>query len=304
MYRFNIASVIAVCIIGLILAGCGGKGTGDSSCTPCTPDCTAKSCGNDGCGGNCGVCNSPMICVEPINKCIIMEKPSCVNRRCGPAPDFPTHNCGSCPDAWHCSLDKMHCETDTGDCSEIPAGGICLDGYIFSCVAGIPKEQYCTQHYCNIDSVTQKAQCTDMPCLPDCFGRTCGSDGCNGSCGECGDGTSCESTLGICLPVGSGCGTINKAICEGHVVVNCQDGQVSTEECTAQGKVCADPCGDGATCWSLLPETPCGRVPASNTCRNGYLFSCLNGALQVIPCLLDGYQGCTRIGVETFDCYL
>jgi hypothetical protein len=30
----------------------------------CTPDCTGKSCGPDGCDGECGVCESPNVCVN------------------------------------------------------------------------------------------------------------------------------------------------------------------------------------------------------------------------------------------------
>ena len=28
----------------------------------CTPDCTAKECGDDGCGGSCGTCTAPETC--------------------------------------------------------------------------------------------------------------------------------------------------------------------------------------------------------------------------------------------------
>ncbi|NUN12655.1 MAG: hypothetical protein HUU55_03355 [Myxococcales bacterium] len=38
----------------------------------CEPDCTGKLCGNDGCGGNCGVCDQGMKCVA--NLC----EPLCV----------------------------------------------------------------------------------------------------------------------------------------------------------------------------------------------------------------------------------
>ena len=36
--------------------GGGGGGNGDSPPTPCVSDCAGKVCGNDGCGGSCGVC--------------------------------------------------------------------------------------------------------------------------------------------------------------------------------------------------------------------------------------------------------
>jgi len=35
----------------------------------CTPDCAGKACGNDGCGGSCGTCNSPLVC-SPDGQCV------------------------------------------------------------------------------------------------------------------------------------------------------------------------------------------------------------------------------------------
>ncbi len=57
---------------------------------------------------------------------------------------------------------------------------------------------------------------TDVPnvvCTPDCGGRSCGDDGCGGSCGECTDGQVCNPVLGKCLGgctadcTGKACGT-------------------------------------------------------------------------------------------------
>ena len=35
-------------------------------------------------------------------------------------------------------------------------------------------------------------------CILGCFGRECGSDGCGGSCGKCGEGFECDSQDGVC----------------------------------------------------------------------------------------------------------
>lgn len=37
----------------------------------------------------------------------------------------------------------------------------------------------------------------DEVCIPDCSGKSCGSDGCGGSCGSCDASTTC-STEGVC----------------------------------------------------------------------------------------------------------
>jgi len=35
----------------------------------CTPDCTNKACGNDGCGGSCGECEPSATCIEDVGQC-------------------------------------------------------------------------------------------------------------------------------------------------------------------------------------------------------------------------------------------
>lgn len=36
----------------------------DGACVACTPDCTGKNCGDDGCGGTCGTCSGDDQCVD------------------------------------------------------------------------------------------------------------------------------------------------------------------------------------------------------------------------------------------------
>jgi len=38
----------------------------------CTPSCTGKQCGSDGCGGSCGTCSSGYTCVN--NQCIVQSQ--------------------------------------------------------------------------------------------------------------------------------------------------------------------------------------------------------------------------------------
>ena len=74
------------CVLVLAL-GCGGGGGSDTSTgtdtnipsdapvdkgpvdSICTPDCTDKTCGDDGCGGSCGTCAPGEICYPGIGKC-------------------------------------------------------------------------------------------------------------------------------------------------------------------------------------------------------------------------------------------
>ena len=83
----------------------------------CQPDCVGKTCGDDGCGGSCGVCEDIYLCQAPV----------CQNGVC----------------IYANKANEMPC----GD------GMWCMNG---ECV-----------------------------CQPDCVGKTCGDDGCGGSCGVC-----------------------------------------------------------------------------------------------------------------------
>ncbi len=66
----------------------------------CTPDCTGKECGDDGCGGSCGTCTAPQTCGGggTVNVC------GCTPRTTCPAGD----NCGSVPDG--CGGRRRHAE--------------------------------------------------------------------------------------------------------------------------------------------------------------------------------------------------
>ncbi|MDO8459911.1 MAG: hypothetical protein Q7S74_02275 [Nanoarchaeota archaeon] len=90
----------------------------------------------------------------------------------------------------------------------------------------------CTSGY-TCDGVT--CQISGGGCIPDCAGKSCGGDGCGGSCGSCGGsycsntvvitpyctGTSCSTTQSDCGAVGcSGgacnpCGSVGKICCSG-----------------------------------------------------------------------------------------
>ena len=50
-------------------------------------------------------------------------------------------------------------------------------------------------------------ECSDglCTCIPHCVGRECGDDGCGGECGECGDGYGCNVD-GLCQPADPDCG--------------------------------------------------------------------------------------------------
>ena len=85
----------------------------------CTPSCSGKSCGDNGCGGSCGTCSSGLTCNA--GQCISTTcTPSCSGKSCG------DNGCGgSCGT---CSTDKIcsNGQCVTGTC---PTGQTkCSDG--------------------------------------------------------------------------------------------------------------------------------------------------------------------------------
>ncbi len=173
------------------MAGCG-----------CTPQCFARVCGGDGCGGVCGACAEGQVC-DSYGQCQGVCVPYCEGRACG--SDNCGGSCGSCPAGSSCD-ETFHC---AGTCEPSCAGRQCgIDGCGVIC--GIcPVGQYCGATW----------QCGD--CTPFCANRECGPDGCGGLCGACGAGLLCGA-LGTC--VSTGC-TENSQCSIGHV---CQAGQCVT----------------------------------------------------------------------------
>lgn len=98
--------------------------------------------------------------------------------------------------------------------------------------------------YCGMDTRIE-----ETTCIPDCTGRICGSDGCDGMCGTCPDSQSCDA-LGQCY---SDACTPNATVCSGQecgFAVNGTCGSVSCgdclsgESCNATGQ-CVSNCGNG-----------------------------------------------------------
>jgi hypothetical protein len=62
-----------------------------SGCGPCTPSCSGKTCGDDGCGGSCGECSPPLS--------------SCMVGKCS-SPDDCLTNCTKI-----CGAGSVSCDT-------------------------------------------------------------------------------------------------------------------------------------------------------------------------------------------------
>jgi hypothetical protein len=250
----------------LTVVGCPGldpacDATG--TCVACVPDCTGKDCGNDGCGGSCGGCASKTAvcsagtCSEPCS-----PKPLiCLTNECG--DDGCGGSCGSCATGSTCkfgSCVKVVPDEDPTSCaghcgSTAPAG--CY------CTAGCKASGFCCPDFAST-----------CACTPKCDGKTCGSDGCGGSCGTCGsDKPYCNASFqcdAVCVPA---CGT----------------------------KACG-PDGCGGTCGSCGAGSKCSKtakcVPEAWTCS-----PLLYGDKQGCDCGCGAADSdCSVAGVAVFGC--
>ena len=99
----------------------------------CSPSCTDKQCGSDGCGGSCGTCMPPASCAGD-GKCVCT--PDCTGKQCG--DNGCGNSCGSCSENEVCN---------NGICaSTVPTTGSCK--WYFSCAGDCPPQpqgQACLQ---------------------------------------------------------------------------------------------------------------------------------------------------------------
>ncbi|GMV41342.1 MAG: hypothetical protein AMXMBFR64_30580 [Myxococcales bacterium] len=203
----------------------------------CVPDCAAKLCGDDGCGGSCGACPDGASCD---GGACVMPLPSCAGACGGQSPDgcwcddACTGYGDCCPDyAALCAAGPPPASCEGACGGQSPAGcwcdnactgyGDCCPDYAAICKNADPtcKSQcggmspggcYCdalcaSLHDCCDDKGAECGGCG-------CKGKECGDDGCGASCGDCADGNACAS--GSCVPVpAEGCTPLEGAGCDG-----------------------------------------------------------------------------------------
>jgi cytochrome c5 len=78
----------------------------DLTTATCTPDCSGKACGPDGCNGTCGSCDALLVCNTTNGQCVSTCTPSCAGKTCG--DDGCGGSCGSCSSSLQ-SCDSGQC---------------------------------------------------------------------------------------------------------------------------------------------------------------------------------------------------
>ena len=162
----------------------------------CVPSCAGKQCGDDGCGGTCGLCPAGTDCVENV----------CQGQGgCGGYSDVPA--CQGDSVVW-CEDGKVFFQ----DCTDMGAFWHCdwaPDLFVYGCIEEV--------------------------CIPDCDGKACGDDGCGYVCGYCAVTKYCNDKAQCVFGQGF-CGDIDYiGQCEANVVKWCQNGILQQFDCVSLG---------------------------------------------------------------------
>jgi len=319
------------CVPGCTAKECGGDGCGGSCGTcpagekcqnfkcVCKPDCSGKNCGSDGCGGSCGTCSDGFTCNNS-GKCIFDCEPDCSGKDCG--DDGCGGSCGGCADGQMCKFGK--CEVVEDPCLGITWEGCCEGNTLHYCEAGGILSLECGNAGCGWNAAqnfydcsqsgsdpsgTNPKDCPGGECIPNCADKNCGNDGCGGSCGTCSEGWYCNN--GICAG-GSDCGDVTySGLCEGNVLVWCEEGKLFEADCgeLPGNYKCeyAEPpdqeagyyCVQQSDCDPDCTGKQCGDDGCGGSCGAcGEGESCKNGQCEAGPCEPDctgaecGDDGC------------
>lgn len=198
----------------LLLLSCGssnqGPGSGGAGGTgQCTPNCSGKTCGDNGCGGSCGGCSAGQACQN--GRCATSCTPNCGTNVCG--SNGCGGSCGSCPSGSSC---------DSGRCVSPTPTGTCMS-------RSTPQQTFCRSDsdcttFSFLGVMKQNGRCIGdssfygmwRTCLASCIGSTLYCLRCletrpgRKTCGGIDPGTSCQQDAdcglcsnGYCVPHGT-----------------------------------------------------------------------------------------------------
>ena len=236
----------------------------------------------------------------------------------GTSPDIPSDTVSPPED----TKPKTECEL-----AGIPDTGACDGDNLIGCVNDEVFTVDCAQLglFCGPDS-TGALSCVPDECTPACEGKSCGSDGCGGTCGSCEPGASCDDE-GQCVseceaqcdgkscgPDGCGgsCGACELGFlcndsgqCEKDCKPQCEGKDCGPDGCggfcglCSEGDFCTDqgfckpecsPSCDGKSCGPDGCGGICGECEDGDTCNDG--GQCVS---QCVPECTDkqcGPDGC------------
>jgi uncharacterized protein (TIGR03382 family) len=181
----------------------------------CTPQCSGKQCGDDGCRGSCGSCAAPQVCAGGGTPNV------CGTGSCVPLTSCPTPtNCGELPDG--CG-GMIYC----GSCASPESCGGLGQANVCGCKARTCAswDANCGQIYDGCGHTLNCGTCTaPQTCGGGAFANQCGcqpttcaaqkaacgtvSDACGGelNCGGCPTGHACQANQCVISKTSGGCG--------------------------------------------------------------------------------------------------
>lgn len=291
---------LAVAVAGVFAASCGGDTDEENEGTDCKVTCEGKECGTIGdctCG-NCdeGTCEANMCKAEQSDECVA----ACDGLECGTGGTEGC-DCGTCTEGFECGADFMCAEESGLDCEAICDGkecgtvekcdcGTCADGTecnaatnVCECVPSCVDDGG-TAYECGSDGCegtcgdcaygTCNAETHACECTPDCDGKDCGADGCGGDCGECLDGFLCQANAcvekGVC--------TMGEAPVQKVVFMEIGKGGHAGEALDVDGD--ADTCAPADDCEDGLNNQLSGLL--------GQLSQFVDADAEIATALLEG----------------
>ena len=204
----------------------------DEACGACTPSCSGKQCGDDGCGGSCGTCAAGT---------------SCVAGQCTAGGGCGGVTFEGCCDSGGTVLN--YCENDvlqTLNCGANGCGWNAANNF-YDCGQSGADPSGQNPYACGA-------------CTPSCAGKVCGDDGCGGTCGTCAAGSTCQA--GACV-AGTDCGDVTFEGC-------CGDNGTTLKYCDA-GSLVSGSCGNTGCGWDAANSFyNCGETGSDPSGQNPY----------------------------------
>ncbi|MFT7624393.1 MAG: hypothetical protein ACI9WU_003580, partial [Myxococcota bacterium] len=296
----------------------------------CTPDCTGKVCGDDGCGGSCGGCAEGEACtgagqclaegggcgdITFVGQCDGNTLQYCSNNEltfvdcteqakfCGfdevqewfDCLDEPTGCVPACDGVAAGGPDGCGglCSGAGGGCGDIDQSGICDGSVLKYCANESLVEVDCaaSQQTCGFDQEFGWFDCVEGGgCVADCAGKAEGAD--DGCGGQC--------------PATGGCGDVDQAgACDGTTLHYCAGGELQSVDCAAQGLACGFvaeqdwfDCIDGP----VDPPTGCGDLDQTGKCDGTLLQYCSGETITEVQCADQGKTCGFEETFGWFDC--
>jgi hypothetical protein len=258
------------------ICNCGTTGkvchdNGDCCGGPCLSGICACSGAADGCTQNSDCCSN--ICVGVACACAAFNVDCTRDTGC----------CSGICDSGKCACSGagVACQGDSECCSNLCSDGLCAcavtgsscqNGGDCCCGVCVSGACGCAEGTCQPNQVCVNFAC----CTPDCAGKTCGSDGCEGSCGPCCEtgiacasdddccSGQCQGGVCACLEPGNSC-QADTECCSN----SCLEGKCTCLEtgasCQSDGDCCSDICKDGK-CGCTADSCPPQQVCVDGAC--------------------------------------